>query len=636
MRNPWRISFDPETGHLWAADVGQKDRESIYIIEKGKNYGWPIIEGSVCFPVDSECDKTGLELPVYEYQYGETGRSITGGYVYRGEQHPSLSGKYIYGDFISRKIWALEIDHDTREVISNNEIASSEQNIPTFGVDSAGEIYIGGWAGGVNSGIFRLVPELTLTTAALKSIDGSSGIQLSWDVNRKSGIDSFVLYKGSSVNSIQVYDTVAGDVRDFIDAEPFEGASFYAVQAIETDGNKGEMSNPVSYYRSAETVSDRWQMISIPFETDGVSIANSVTYSFDGSYSVADQLLPGKGYWIRSTVDGGSEYTAEGIGVQSTTLRLNSGWNLVGGLVGELPNEFLIDESGILNSTPMYGFDGSVYQESNSFMPAQGYWLYAENAGEITLDLDSLMVSSPLKNVVSKRSGAWNSTESFDKIEFESSGETVNLLVAENRVSTEILNRYRIPPIAPNAVLDVRTKEGFRLAEGNRIEPNVTVIEYPVSVRFASAGGGIENQMLSSFSRGSDVVYKITLYRNGQSESIELMEGESFLIADPYDRMELERSKIDSEIVKQTELLPSYPNPFNPVTNISYRLSEQQQVTLTVFDAAGRRIASLVDSEQVAGQYTLPFDASGLASGIYFVRFSAGGVLSTQKLTLIK
>jgi len=100
--------------------------------------------------------------------------------------------------------------------------------------------------------------------------------------------------------------------------------------------------------------------------------------------------------------------------------------------------------------------------------------------------------------------------------------------------------------------------------------------------------------------------------------------------------MVLQRREIDGEIVRETRLLPSYPNPFNPVTTIAYRLSEQQKVTLTVFDAAGRRIAILVDNEQGAGQYTMPFDASGLASGIYFVRFSAGDVLSTQKLTLIK
>ncbi len=107
-------------------------------------------------------------------------------------------------------------------------------------------------------------------------------------------------------------------------------------------------------------------------------------------------------------------------------------------------------------------------------------------------------------------------------------------------------------------------------------------------------------------------------------------------LSEPFDRIEFLRVQRSDEVVRETKLLPSYPNPFNPVTNISYRLSEAQQVTLTVFDAAGRRIATLVESEQDPGQYALPFDASGLASGIYFVRFSAGEVLSTQKLTLIK
>jgi hypothetical protein len=162
----------------------------------------------------------------------------------------------------------------------------------------------------------------------------------------------------------------------------------------------------------------------------------------------------------------------------------------------------------------------------------------------------------------------------------------------------------------------------------------VTLKESPLLVRFASAGE--DKQLPGSFRRSSEVVYKLTVYRNGNSESVDLLEGESYLIAEAYDQLELQRTEIDNEIVQQTELLPSYPNPFNPVTTISYRLSEQQQVTLTVFDAAGRRIATLVDGEQGAGQYNLPFDASGLASGIYFVRFSAGDVLSTQKLTLIK
>jgi glucose/arabinose dehydrogenase len=632
LRNPWRMSFDRETGHLWVADVGSSRKEVIHIIEKGKNYGYPIIEGSICRSAD--CDMTGLEMPLFEYEWGleETGKSITGGYVYRGSANPSLYGKYIYGDYVSGRMWALEVDHETLNVISNTELIDTDLRIPSFGIDSENEIYVIGW--GSNSKVYRFAPELTLTTATLKSVDGASGVQLSWDVNRDSGIAGFEIYKGPSVDEMELYNSVDGNDRSFIDTDPLEGSTFYSVRATESDGDEGDMSSPVSYYRSTETISDGWQMISIPYETEGLSIANTLSYSFDGSYNIVDQLQPGQGYLIRSTEAEGTDFSAEGIGVQRLTLELARGWNLVGGLIGELSNEFLIDDGGILNSTPVFGFSGFSYVESNTFMPGQGYWVYADETGEITLDLETQSSSLPLKTIVSKEKSVQRGTENFDILEFESGGEKVELFVSENAVSPELLNRYRVPPVAPNSVLDVRTTEGFRLAEGHRVEPQVTLKDSPLLVRFASAG---ENeQMPGSFSRSSEVVYTLTVYRDGKSESVELMEGESYLIANAYDQMELQRTEIDNEIVQQTELLPSYPNPFNPVTNISYRLSEQQQVTLTVFDAAGRRIATLVDGEQGAGQYNLPFDASGLASGIYFVRFSAGDVLSTQKLTLIK
>ncbi|MEJ2544210.1 MAG: PQQ-dependent sugar dehydrogenase [Calditrichaceae bacterium] len=84
LRNPWRFSFDKETGWLWAGDVGQGDYEEVDIIESGNNYGWRIMEGLHCYNSE-ECDQTGLTLPIWEYPHG-TGYSITGGYVYYGAQ----------------------------------------------------------------------------------------------------------------------------------------------------------------------------------------------------------------------------------------------------------------------------------------------------------------------------------------------------------------------------------------------------------------------------------------------------------------------------------------------------------------------------------------------------------------------
>ena len=138
LRNPWRFSFDRATGDLWTADVGQNRFEEVDVIRPGLNYGWNVMEGEECF-VRSDCDRTGLEMPVVEYGR-EGGCSVTGGYVYRGSRLPSLYGAYVYGDYCSGRIWALR--HDGDEVIEHLQIADSSLRIPSFGEDADGDLYV--------------------------------------------------------------------------------------------------------------------------------------------------------------------------------------------------------------------------------------------------------------------------------------------------------------------------------------------------------------------------------------------------------------------------------------------------------------------------------------------------------------
>lgn len=151
LRNPWRFSFDPLTERLWAADVGQDRIEEINLIKKGGNYGWNIMEGSLCFNPSSGCDSTDLELPVYEYDHS-LGRSITGGFIYRGEDIPVLEGAYIYGDFVSGLIWGLW--YEEGEGSSNFTMTETGLNISSFGIDEDYELYLTAFDGK----IYRLVP----------------------------------------------------------------------------------------------------------------------------------------------------------------------------------------------------------------------------------------------------------------------------------------------------------------------------------------------------------------------------------------------------------------------------------------------------------------------------------------------
>jgi hypothetical protein len=140
FRNPWRYSFDETTGWLWLADVGQNAWEEIDIVNNDGNYGWNILEGSHCYP-NPPCDSTGLEFPVWEYNHpGGAQRSVTGGYVYRGVILQELVGKFIYGDYITGEIWALEYDGVNPAV--NTLLLDTSMFISSFGIDENNNLFV--------------------------------------------------------------------------------------------------------------------------------------------------------------------------------------------------------------------------------------------------------------------------------------------------------------------------------------------------------------------------------------------------------------------------------------------------------------------------------------------------------------
>ncbi|WP_340074121.1 PQQ-dependent sugar dehydrogenase [Leptobacterium sp. I13] len=138
LRNPWRMSFDPQTGLLWAGDVGQGEIEEIDIIENGNNYGWNTMEGTRCFE-SLTCNQTDLTTPIFEYSHNNGDLSITGGYVYRGIAIPEMQGFYIYGDFVSGRIWGLDATNSNTS--ENQLIEDTNLNISSFGTDMNNELY---------------------------------------------------------------------------------------------------------------------------------------------------------------------------------------------------------------------------------------------------------------------------------------------------------------------------------------------------------------------------------------------------------------------------------------------------------------------------------------------------------------
>ena len=134
FRNPWRFSFDRATGVLWASDVGQDQWEEIDRVVRGGNYGWNTLEGFECF-LASGCDTGGLRAPRAVYNH-DAGCSVTGGYVYRGPSMPQLAGWYVYGDFCSGNIWAVNTADGSAPVL----LAQTGLPISSFGELPSGEL----------------------------------------------------------------------------------------------------------------------------------------------------------------------------------------------------------------------------------------------------------------------------------------------------------------------------------------------------------------------------------------------------------------------------------------------------------------------------------------------------------------
>ena len=142
LRNPWRISVDPQTGDLWIGDVGQGDREEIDVHRAGApggtNYGWNRMEGRRCFNPAQGCEDPSLTLPVTDYGHDQ-GCTVIGGYVDRAATPSALSGGYLFGDYCSGRLWAIDPADDTpRDPVV---VGDSNRRLSAFGEDESGALY---------------------------------------------------------------------------------------------------------------------------------------------------------------------------------------------------------------------------------------------------------------------------------------------------------------------------------------------------------------------------------------------------------------------------------------------------------------------------------------------------------------
>jgi glucose/arabinose dehydrogenase len=143
LRNPWRFSFDETTGTLYIADVGQSDREEVNAVdaaEGGLNFGWDVMEGTICHEPDEGCDQSGLTLPVLDYGRDD-GCSVTGGFVYRGAEIPDAVGRYFFSDFCSGFLRSFRLEGGEATDVVTHDV-EDPGSVTSFGTGGDGELYL--------------------------------------------------------------------------------------------------------------------------------------------------------------------------------------------------------------------------------------------------------------------------------------------------------------------------------------------------------------------------------------------------------------------------------------------------------------------------------------------------------------
>jgi len=245
LRNPWRISFDRLTDDLWIADVGQSAREEVNFSPAprvgGLNYGWRCFEGELPYNTNGCGAYASYEPPIFTYNRTATGgRSITGGYVYRGTDHPDLYGYYVCADYLSRNFWMLKPNEEGLEVIPQLDVLNG---VVSFGEDIFGELYLASF----NGNIYKVgslcsnfeIESITVEDATCEaSADGSISVQMS------GGVEPYVYTwsGGQTTNAISevsagTYSLTVTDANCKIDSVIVIGSGVVTVPEISRSGD---------------------------------------------------------------------------------------------------------------------------------------------------------------------------------------------------------------------------------------------------------------------------------------------------------------------------------------------------------------------------------------------------------------
>jgi len=360
----------------------------------------------------------------------------------------------------------------------------------------------------------------------------------------------------------------------------------------------------------ASSVTSGWNIVSVPVRTSDMlystlfpSVA-SPAYTYSNGYVSIAMLSNGTGYWMKFNNSANFNFT--GYPWTPENMLVSPGWNLIGPFDSNIPiSSIMSNPAGIVTSN-YFGYNGGYYNP-DTLKVGRGYWIRTSTAGYL---YQGSADNNP--NVIAR-----NPLEDFVEVRFTNGDDNSTALYLGN--ASELTSDYSMPPVPPTGIFDVRFGTDKFVEELGKIH----------SLKLNSATG--QTRITLHNARGLKMKIKDAI--DGTIINKEIEEGTEIIIPANLENLVLETNGI---IPKTYELSQNYPNPFNPVTTIKYQIPDDGLVKLIVFDVLGREVKTLVNTVQTAGVYEVRFDASDVASGVYFYRMTSGKFEDLKKLAVIK
>ena len=361
------------------------------------------------------------------------------------------------------------------------------------------------------------------------------------------------------------------------------------------------------------SVSSGWDLIGLPLEVEDPNYQSlfpesteGTLYSYNGEQYIETEVLQmGNGYWLHFENEGTTQLS--GTPVNELTLQLNAGWNLISGISSEVALSGISDPENIVVPGTIFEYT-DLYDYATVLIPGYGYWIYASTSGSITISSGN-----------ASRTNAFES-KNLDKV----NKLTVNGMELYFGVELSERDRlsYSLPPKPPADAFDVRFKDGWRVVKDyGEIEvmpiSKTLTIAYDIKIDASEH----KNWVLTTTS-GEEYV----------------LENAGGIVVPSAERFTLELKAV---VPATFTLHQNFPNPFNPITTLSYDLPKDNDVRLAIFDMLGNEVAILVNTRQQAGFKSIQWDATDsygkqVSAGVYLYQIQAGEFVQTKKMVLLK